>query len=169
MTAKNKLTVTEDLDARQLTLERLVDAPRELVWEGWTRAEHIARWWAPKGWTTTVYEMEVRPGGVWHYCLRPASGEGDEVWARAIYQEVVRPSCLTYTEAFSDPAGSMVEDSKRMVRVEFVELAPVKTKLTVCTQFSSVDQMKAMKDRGMVEGFTMTLDQLEALLLMQEN
>lgn len=165
MTAKNKLTVTEDLDAHLLTFERLVDAPRELVWESWTRPEHLARWWSPAPWTTTIYKMELRPGGSWHYCLRPGGGEGEEVWARAVYQEVVRPSYLTYLEAFSDAGGSMVEDSQRTVKVEFVELEPAKTRLIVRMQFVSLEQMKAMKDRGMVEGFAMTLDQLEALLL----
>ena len=143
--------------------------PRELVWEGWTRPEHIARWWGPKGWTTTVYAMDVRPGGVWHYCMRPDDGEGDEVWGRAVYHEVVKPSYLTYTEGFSNADGNAVDTSQQAVTVEFLEIEHTMTKLIIRTQFSSMAELDAAQEMGMVEGFAMALDRLEELMFMKEN
>jgi uncharacterized protein YndB with AHSA1/START domain len=92
MVSKAPLLVTKDLVKREVTLERTLHAPRDLVWEGWTQPEHIARWWGPRGWTTTFYEMDVRPGGVCRYCMRSDHGPEPEVWGRTVYQVVVEPS-----------------------------------------------------------------------------
>ena len=51
-------------DHYDLVLERLLNAPRRLVWEAWTNPEHLKRWWAPKPYETTECEMDLRPGGV---------------------------------------------------------------------------------------------------------
>ena len=143
-------------------------ASRELVWEGWTKPEHIARWWGPKGWRTTVYEMDVRPGGVWHFCMKPDDGEGDEVWARAIYHEVVRPSYITYIEGLSNADGHAVDSSQQTVTVEFLELEHAMTRLIIRMQFTTIAELDAMEAMGMVEGFAEALDRLEAFILNSE-
>lgn len=58
----------------ELVLTRTFDAPRELVFELWTDPKHLAHWWGPKGFTTTVHEMDVRPGGAWRYSMRGPDG-----------------------------------------------------------------------------------------------
>ena len=63
MTAK-QAHQPEEAD-RQIVITRVFDAPRELVWKVWTQPEHVARWWGPRGFTTTVTEMDLRPGGKW--------------------------------------------------------------------------------------------------------
>jgi uncharacterized protein YndB with AHSA1/START domain len=165
MTTEKMLTVTKDLQNRELTLERVVRGSRELAWEGWTKAEHIALWWGPKFWTTTVYEMDVRLGGVWHYCMRPDNREGDEVWGRAVYRDVVKPSRLTYTEAHSNAEGEVVDTSQRTVTVEFMELKVAMTKLIIRTRFTTIAELDAATGLGMVEGFAEAFDRLEALFL----
>ncbi len=50
---------------RELTMTRIFDAPRELVFKAWTNPEHVAQWWGPKGFTNPVCELDVRPGGAW--------------------------------------------------------------------------------------------------------
>ena len=62
---KSKTRIHKNRDTRELIVERVVALPPKLAWEGWTKPEHIVRWWGPKLWTSTVYEMDVRPGGVW--------------------------------------------------------------------------------------------------------
>src|SRR2546423_666449 len=124
MTTENSLAtgatkISRDPLTRELTIERVVNASRELAWEGWTRPEHIERWWGPKEWTTTVYTMDVRPGGVWHYCMRARYDESQKVWGRAVFEDVVEPSLLSYTEAFADPSGNPVDDRQRRTSVEF--------------------------------------------------
>ena len=50
-------------DSTDLKLERLLDAPRDLVWRAWTDAEHIKKWWAPRPYQTPEVEIELKPGG----------------------------------------------------------------------------------------------------------
>lgn len=162
MTARSNSTViTKDRQKRQLIIERILEIPRALVWASWTQPEHIARWWGPAGWTTVVHEMDIRPGGNWHYCLKPSgSSDGQESWGKAIYQEVVEPSLLVYNDAFSDAAGNIQDGTTMPTRVEFEQLPGDHTRLTIRTQFATVEDLDLAKDTGMIEGFTETLDRL---------
>lgn len=87
----NETRVTKRPEIRELIVERVVSAPRVRVWAAWTEPEHIARWWGPFAWTTTVHEMEVRPGGRWRYTLAPDDGMGDTVRGLAVYDQVDAP------------------------------------------------------------------------------
>ncbi len=55
-------------------ITRVFDAPRERVWKSWTEAERLKRWWGPKGFVVTHREIDLRPGGMMHYCLRAPEG-----------------------------------------------------------------------------------------------
>jgi uncharacterized protein YndB with AHSA1/START domain len=158
-------TVTKDPQKRELTLERIVRGSRELAWEGWTKAEHLSQWWGPKFWTTTVYEMNVRPGGLWHYCMRPNNGEGNEVWGRAVYLDVVNPSRLSYKEMSSNAQCEAIDTSHRTVTVEFLQLEDGLTKLIIRTKYATIAEMDAAKKMGMIEGFAESLDRLETSVL----
>jgi activator of HSP90 ATPase len=59
---------------REIILERIFDAPRELVFEAWTDPQRIGQWWGPRGFTTTVYGMDVRPGGEWRLTMHGPDG-----------------------------------------------------------------------------------------------
>jgi uncharacterized protein YndB with AHSA1/START domain len=158
-------TVTKDLNKHELTVERIVRGSRELAWEGWTKSEHIACWWGPNYWTTTVYKMDVSLGGVWHYCMQANNGEGDEVWGRAVYCEIVKPSRLVYIETLSNGEGEAVDASQRTVIVEFLKLEADLTKLVIRTQYTTIAELETAENMGMVEGFSEAFDRLEALLL----
>jgi uncharacterized protein YndB with AHSA1/START domain len=80
---------------RTLVIERLVAAPRELVWSAWTERSHAIKWWCPKGFELSFLEMDVRPGGKWRRCMR--DGKGLERWVSGVYQEIVRPERLVFT------------------------------------------------------------------------
>ncbi|RED75161.1 SRPBCC domain-containing protein [Cohnella phaseoli] len=84
---KSKTTIRKNRDRRELIVERNVALPAQMAWEGWTEPKHITKWWGPKGWTTTVYEMDVRPGGVWRYSLQANDNSGEKVYCRATYEE----------------------------------------------------------------------------------
>ena len=92
---------------REFVVERVFDAPRELVWQAWTEPEHLAHWWGPQGWTLPVCTVDFRPGGIWHYCMR--GPEGEESWGKATYREIVEPERIVYLDAFADEAGNPVE------------------------------------------------------------
>src|SRR5687768_3572725 len=86
--------------AEEFVLERSFDAPREVVFEAWTRPEALARWWGPKGYTTRVVKLDPRPGGVFLYEMRAAGGH--EMWGKFVYREVVAPERMVFVLSFSD-------------------------------------------------------------------
>ncbi|MFO0762329.1 MAG: SRPBCC family protein [Byssovorax sp.] len=92
-------------DARHLVIERVFDAPRELVYAAFTKAEHLARWWGPKGFSLTVKSLDVRPGGRFHYAGESPTGQ--VMWGVFDYLEVVPNERLVYTNSFSDEAGGI--------------------------------------------------------------
>ena len=59
----------ESIANREIKSTRLIKAPRDLVWQMWTDPKHIAQWWGPKGFTNTIHQMDVRPGGVWDFIM----------------------------------------------------------------------------------------------------
>lgn len=160
----DKTRIRKDRARRELIVERTVRAPRELVWDLWTQPAHLTRWWGPQGCTTTVYAMELRPGGVWHYCIRPGGGGTEEWWCKAVYHEVERPSRLVYTDAFSDKDGAVQPGTEMPTRVELNELSGGLTNVVIITRFPNEQALDDAEAKGMVAGFVETLDRLERLL-----
>ena len=83
-----------DLADRTLILTRDFDAPRELVFAAWTDREAVGKWFGPRGFTITTFEMDVRPGGVWRYMMH--GPDGTDYPNRVVYVEVSPPERLVY-------------------------------------------------------------------------
>ncbi len=83
---------------RTITIQRTFDAPIELVWEAWTKAEHIIKWWGPKGMKTKIEFHEFQVGGKWKYIM--AMPNGRDFIAEGEYQEIVKPNRLVTTANF---------------------------------------------------------------------
>jgi uncharacterized protein YndB with AHSA1/START domain len=97
-------------DTRTLRIERRFDAPRELVFDAWTRPEQLMRWYAPHGCTIQLVKLEARPGGRFHWCIHnPSFGD---CWCVGVYQEMVRPERIVYTLATADSAGNQIEPAQ---------------------------------------------------------
>ncbi|MBO0782432.1 MAG: SRPBCC domain-containing protein, partial [Ktedonobacteraceae bacterium] len=79
---------------KEFVVERHFNAPRTLMFQVFTQPEHLKRWWAPQPYTIPTCTVDLRPGGIWHYCMR--SPEGQEHWARSVYREIVPPEKLVY-------------------------------------------------------------------------
>jgi uncharacterized protein YndB with AHSA1/START domain len=94
--------VTEPAD-RVLKIERVFDAPRSLVFKAWTEPEHIAKWWGPRGFTSTVLKSDLRPGGA--YRIHMLGPDGDH-WTQGIYREVVPPERLVMVGSWADAQGN---------------------------------------------------------------
>ena len=77
-----------DLAQRELTIARIVDASRELVFKAWTDPKQVAQWWGPKGFTNPVCEMDVRPGGAFRIVMR--APDGIEYPTTGIFSEIGR-------------------------------------------------------------------------------
>ncbi len=99
---------------RELILERVFNAPRELVFQAFSKAEHLKRWWSTKGWSTPVCEVDFRPGGVWFYCMKCSDESqeeyGMESWGKAVYEDIKEPERIVFIDSFADAEGNIVEE-----------------------------------------------------------
>jgi uncharacterized protein YndB with AHSA1/START domain len=93
---------TEPAD-RTLVLDRLLDAPRGLVFEVWTHPAHLVRWWGPNDFTLPTCEQDFREGGAYRFCMRAPDGSDHWVWG--VYREIVAPERLVFTWQRQDEAG----------------------------------------------------------------
>ena len=159
MDNKHNATHTTPVQERELVMERVFDAPRELVFDAYTQAEHLKQWWMPPGWTIEIYDLDFRPGGVWHYCMRGPDGE--ESWGRAAYQEIDRPNRFVYVDSFSDAAGNVVADMPQcVVTMDFHEQAGNKTKVTSRALYGTREELESVKSMGVEEGMSLFFDNL---------
>ena len=92
-----------------LVIERVFEAPAELVWLMWTEPEHFAQWYGPEGFTVPVVEMDVRVGGERLVCMEMQMPTGPrQMWTTGVFTEVTPFARLVYTESFSDAAGNVL-------------------------------------------------------------
>ena len=158
--------------AKQFEISRTFDAPRDLVFRAFAEAERLAQWWGPKGFEIEVKKLEFRPGGIFHY--RMVGRDGNDMWGRFIYREIVAPERIVWVNSFSDPEGGLT-------RAPFAETFPAEI-LNVMT-LTEQDGKTTLSLRGgpigataeeqqffegmfasMRQGFGGTWDQLEAYL-----
>lgn len=90
----------------KLVITRTVKAPLDLVFKVWTESEHLKHWWGPTGMELEVKKLDLRPGGIFHYSM--TSPEGDQMWGKFIYQEIVAPEKLVFINAFADAEGNTI-------------------------------------------------------------
>ncbi len=142
-----------DISAREIVTTRLINAPRELVWKVWTEPDHIAKWWGPNGFTNTIDEMTVKPGGAWRFMMHGPDGKNypNEI----IFSEVVKPERLVYTHTAP----------KFYSTVTFEEQGG-KTQLTMRMVFNTAKERdQVVKEFGALEGAIQTFTRLEEYLV----
>jgi uncharacterized protein YndB with AHSA1/START domain len=151
---------------RVLVLERVFDAPRELVYTMFKESEHLKHWWGPAGWELPVCNIDFRPGGVWHYCMKCVDrNQGDffgmESWGKGIYKEIAEPELILYTDYFSDAEGHLNDTLPATeVTLEFIDLGD-RMKLINRNEYVSAEALKTVIDMGMLQGIAETYDRLE--------
>ena len=91
-------------------IERIFDAPADLIWQMWTQPEHFKNWYGPKGFTVPVAEMDVRVGGKHLFCMESPDGSM-KMWSTGEYSEVVPNERLVYTDSPADENGNVVSPS----------------------------------------------------------
>lgn len=143
--------------AREIVIERVVDAAPALVFQCWTDPKHMARWWAPHGFTNPVCELDVRVGGAWRIVMR--GPDGTDYPGHGVYQEIVPAERLVFTNIATDAAGQVVLDG--LTTVTFAE-ENGKTRMTVTTGATArVDYARGYLE-GMEIGWTQSLERLDA-------
>jgi len=143
----------------ELTLTRVFDAPRELVFDVWTDPKHLAQWWGPEMFTTPVCRVDARPGGELYIVMR--GPDGQDYPMKGVYQEARRPERLSFTNQALDGSGTVLLEG--MTTVTFVAEG-AKTRVTVHTVMRGKVPQAAFALAGMEPGWNQTLDRLGGYL-----
>ncbi|PYE55856.1 SRPBCC domain-containing protein [Deinococcus yavapaiensis] len=166
MTSTTPFPMTSRVEAgRELILERIFKAPRHLVFDAFSQAEHLKKWWGPRGWDLSFCAVDFRPGGTWHYCMKcvdEAQGAfyGMESWGLGIYEDIETPRRIVYTDHFSD-ADARINDTmpSTLVTLTFEEVDGG-TKIVNRAVYASEEGLKTVLDMGMLQGVTETWNRL---------
>lgn len=144
-------TPARETAEREIVITRLLDAPCERVFQAWTEPEDIAHWWGPNGFTTTIHEMAVKPGGVWRLTMH--GPDGVDYPNQIEYTEVTPPERLVYVHRGDS-------DHTFHVTVTFEEEGG-KTRLTLRSLFDTADERNLVVEKyDAIEGGKQTLERL---------
>ena len=162
--AENKVSEIE-----RMTITRVFDAPRELVWKAWTDPKYIMQWWGPKGFTAPVCEMDFRVGGKLLCCMKAPDGQICG-WNAVEFHEIVPHEKIVSSMYFSDSKGNKIDPAELGIEHEAIEgeddvtlfedLGNGRTKLT----YIGNDPMESAKESGQFEGWVETLDKVAAVV-----
>jgi uncharacterized protein YndB with AHSA1/START domain len=154
MTASHEESSTATAsESREIAATRLFDAPRELVWRMWTDREHVIHWWGPNGFTNTIDEMDVRPGGAWNFVMH--GPDGTDYVNKCVYVDVAAPERLVYDHVTGPTFRASVTFAARGEQTE----------VTMRMQFESAEKRNDVAEKfGAVEGLNQTLDHLREKL-----
>lgn len=146
-----------------LVLQRNLDVPRELVWEAWTRPEHLMKWFVPAPWSLADCEVDLRPGGVFRTVMR--SPEGAEMPGESCYLEVVPQQRLVWTSALAGGYRPSAEPGPFLfTAVITFETTGGGTRYTAIAIHKDEDARNQHEAMGFHEGWGAALDQLVALV-----
>jgi uncharacterized protein YndB with AHSA1/START domain len=143
---------------RELTITRIFDAPRELVFRMWTDPVHMAQWWGPRSFTNPVCELDARPGGAILIHMRAPNGNIFPMGGE--FREIVSPERIVFTTFVDGPDGRILEGHN----VVTFEDSGGKTKLTVQARAAGFVELAKQMLAGMEAGWTQSLDKLEELV-----
>lgn len=141
-----------------LVLERTIDVPRHLVWEAWTKPEHLLKWFTPAPWKTGACEVDLRPGGI--YSTTMESPEGQQFPNEGCYLEVVENEKLVFTDGLGP--GFRPKAEAFMTAMVLLEDAGEGTKYIAIAMHKDEDDRKKHEDMGFHDGWGKALDQLVA-------
>jgi uncharacterized protein YndB with AHSA1/START domain len=133
---------------RDMVVTRVLDAPREKVFEAWARPEHLARWWGPRGFMLSSCDIDFRPGGAYRMVMR--GPDGAEYPFHGIYREIVPPSRIVFSAVIESGPGAAV-----LTVVTFDDEAG-KTRVTVRQTVPALEEAA----RGQRQGWTESLEKL---------
>ncbi|HEV1998527.1 MAG TPA: SRPBCC family protein [Candidatus Dormibacteraeota bacterium] len=146
----------------ELTMSRVFDAPRELVFRAYTDPELIMKWWGPRDTPGVVDRMDVRPGGTWRFVSN--GPDGTEFAFNGVYREVMPPERLVNTFEYELFAGHISVET-----AVFEVLDAGRTRVNFHVQFDSVEDRDGMVSSGMERGWTESMAQLDELLETLQN
>ena len=150
-----------------LTITRIFDAPKELVWKAWTDPEHIKQWWGPKDYSSPSCAVDFRIGGKMIFCMK-SKIDGMEIWSTGVYKEIIPFEKIVFTDCFADEKGNVVSATHygmegdiplEMIVTVTLEEINGKTKMVLVHT-----ELPSREEEGANIGWNESLDKLEASL-----
>jgi len=151
------MTPDTALSDRELMVSRLIEGPRDVVFEAFTEVQHLSRWWGPDGFTTTTRTFEFSEGGVWEFTMHGPDGTDYPNWIQ--WMEIRPPDVIVLRH------GEGPDDPEQFSSTFIFEERTDGTRVTLRSEFKT----KALRDRaaeeyGAIEGANQTLDSLATYL-----
>lgn len=156
----------------EIKITRLINAPRQMVWDAWVKPEQIMKWWGPKDFTCPIVKVDFRVGGKYLCCMRGRAQPDQPIidfWSGGKYIEIDPLNKIICTDMFSNEKGELVDPVEYGMSPDFPKENEVvvtfqeqegKTKLTIAYILKSDEALKAMVDSQMEEGWGSSLDKL---------
>jgi predicted lactoylglutathione lyase/uncharacterized protein YndB with AHSA1/START domain len=152
-----------DISDRELVIVREFAAPRELVWRVWNEPAHVAQWFGPRGFSTTVSASDLRAGGKWRYVMK--GPDGSEYAFGGVFLEVVPLEKVVSTDEFGSEYERElpgVELPKGMVVTTlFDDAGPGRTRVTIRTLHASAEDKARHEAMGVVAGWNSSFECLD--------
>jgi uncharacterized protein YndB with AHSA1/START domain len=154
---------------KEVVIERIFDAPREMVWKAWTDPDTMKQWWGPKDFTSPVVSVDLDLGGSYLHSMR--SPEGEDFWSTGVYKDIREPELLVMTDSFADKDGNVVPASyygmngnwaREMLITVRLEEENGRTKMTLT--HSGIDGFSMKDIDNMQQGWNQSFDKLEEVL-----
>lgn len=147
--------MTTSTDNRTLSIERILNAPRQLVWDAWTQSDHIASWWGPGNMVTIIEELDFRIGGKWKFSM--TMPDGNEFISEGEYLEIVEPEKIVTTADFKPMTEGVTLTAK------FEEMGG-KTRFIFMVTHPTEEYCKQQQEMGFMNGWGSVFDNLEKYL-----
>lgn len=159
MASAYRVVLTTPSDT-EIEITRSFEAPARLVFDAWTKPEHLVRWFGARGWTLEVDELDLRPGGRWRYVMR--NQDGAMMAMHGTYMEVSPPHRLVTTESFE--AEEFENMGGETVNTLTLEESGNVTTLRQVTRYQSREQRDSALASPMEEGIEQSFGRLDELL-----
>lgn len=151
-----------DMPSRRLTIRRDFNAPKSLVWDCYTKADLLDRWFAPDPFVAKTKSMSFQDGGHWLFAM--VAPDGDEHWVRFDYETITPKDGYRAQDAFCDAQGVINRDLPISTwEVTFKEHSP-RTRVQIICTYETPEALQQVIDMGMQQGLEAALDALERLL-----
>lgn len=162
MITKSKARFVKNTEAKKIIVTKEIDAPVEKVWEAFTTASQLDKWWGPKPWNAVTKKMDFKEGGSWLYHM--AGPQGEKQWAKVNYKKINAPKEFTASDEFTDEKGNANPGMPGMQwRNSFTNQGDG-TKLEIEISFDKKEDMDKILKMGFEDGFNIGLNQLDELV-----
>ena len=146
---------------RELKVSRLLNAPRELVWDAFTKPEHVKHWWGPDGFTNTISQMDVKKDGVWELTMH--GPDGRDYPNKIIFLEVLKPERIVYRHV-----NDAETEGVSFLTTITLEAQGEKTLFTMHGLFDTAEELqRVVKEYGAAEGMIQTVSRLDEYITTQ--